>query len=278
MTHKKRGAIKKIISSFILMVASIGMLFPFYWMMKTALMTNKAALEFPPKLFTWPLYWGNFQEVFQTTGLGRAILNSFFIASVSTVGVLFFSSLAAYAFAKLRFRHSKTLFGAIFATMLIPSQILLIPMYVLFSKIGWVDSYLPLIIPQVLINGYGVFLIRQFMVSVPDSYIEAARIDGLSNFGIYWRIMLPLCKPSLVTLGVFTFVGNWNNFIGPLIYIDSEELFTLPLIINTFRTEYSIQWGLLMAASAVSVIPMIIIYLFAQKSFVEGIATTGIKG
>lgn len=260
------------------MIASLCMLFPFYWMLKTALTTNEAALEFPPKLFTWPLYWENFLEVFQTTGLVRAIGNSLFIATVSTIGVLFFSSLAAFAFAKLRFRHSKTLFGTIYATMLIPSTILLIPLYVIFSKIGWVDTYLPLIVPQVLINGYGVFLIRQFMVSIPDSYIEAARIDGLSNFGIYWRIMLPLCKSSLVTLGVFTFVGNWNNFIGPLIYIDSEELFTLPLIINTFRTEYSIQWGLLMAASAVSVIPMIIIYLFAQKSFVEGITTTGIKG
>jgi len=275
---KQKKRIKKIISSAILMIASLMMLFPFYWMLKTALMTNKQALEFPPKFFTWPLYFGNFVEVLQTTGIGRAILNSFIIATISTIGVLFFSSLAAFSFSKLKFRHSKFWFGAIFGTMLIPSQILLIPMYVLFSKIHWVDTFLPLIVPQVLINGYGVFLIRQFMVSIPDTYIEAARIDGLSNFGIYWKIMLPLCKPALVTLGVFTFVGNWNNFIGPLIYIDSEALFTLPLIINTFRTEYSIQWGLLMAASTVSVIPMIIIYLFAQKSFVEGISMTGLKG
>ena len=278
MTRKRKTAITKILSSAILMIASLTMLFPFYWMVKTALMTNKAALEFPPKLISWPLFWGNFIEIFQTTGIGRAFLNSAFIAVVSTVGVLFFSSLAAFSFTKLHFRHAKFWFGAFFATMLIPSQILLIPMYVLFSKIGWVDSFLPLIVPQVMINGYGVFLIRQFMVSVPDSYIEAARIDGLSNFGIYWKIMLPLCKPALVTLGVFTFVGNWNNFIGPLIYIDSEELFTLPLIINSFRTEYTIQWGLLMAASAVSVIPMIIVYLFAQKSFVAGISMAGLKG
>lgn len=278
MTHKSKKIITKIISSLILMVASITMLFPFYWMMKTALTTNKAALQFPPKLFTWPLYWGNFVDIIKTTGIGRAILNSLFIATVSTIGVLFFCSLAAFAFAKLRFRHSKFWFAALFATMLIPSQILLIPMYVLFSKIGWVDTYLPLIVPQVLINGYGVFLIRQFMVSIPDSYIEAARIDGLSNFGIYRKIMLPLSKPPIITLGVFTFVGNWNNFIGPLIYLDTESKFTLPLIINTFRTEYSIQWGLLMTASAVSVIPMIIIYFFAQKSFVEGISMTGVKG
>ena len=129
-----------------------------------------------------------------------------------------------------------------------------------------------------MINGYGVFLIKQFMAGIPDSYIEAAKLDGLGYFGIYRRIMLPLCKPPLVTLGVFTFVGNWNNFIGALIYIDSEEKFTLPLIINSFRTEYSVEWGLLMAASAISVLPMIIIYLFAQKSFVEGISMTGVKG
>lgn len=278
MTRKRKQGIKKIISSIILMIASISMLFPFYWMIKTALTTNNGALQFPPKLTVWPLYWGNFKTVFENTGLGRAILNSLFVATVSTIGVLFFSSLAAFAFAKMRFRHSNVFFGLIYATMLIPSQIMLIPLYVIFSKIGWTDTYLPLILPQVLINGYGVFLIKQFMVSIPDSYIEAAKLDGLSYFGIYRKIALPLCKPTLMTLGVFTFVGNWNNFMGALIYIDSETKFTLPLIINSFRTEYSVQWGLLMAASAISVLPMIIVYLFAQKSFVEGIAMTGIKG
>ena len=278
MTRKNKKSIKDIIASVILAVASITMLFPFYWMIKTALMTNKAALQFPPKLVTWPLYWGNFVEVFATTGLWRSILNSLFVASVSTVGVLFLSSLAAFAFAKMRFRFSNFLFGAVFATMLIPSQILLIPMYVLFAKIHWVDTFLPLIVPQVMINGYGVFLLKQFMTGIPDSYIEAAKLDGLGYFGIYRKIIIPLCRPPLVTLGVFTFVGNWNNFIGALIYIDSESKFTLPLIINSFRTEYSIEWGLLMAASAISVLPMIIIYLFAQKSFVEGISMTGVKG
>ncbi len=278
MMRKKKIPVKKLLSGAILAVASVTMLFPFYWMIKTALMTNRAALEFPPKLVTWPLYLGNFVEVFGTTGLGRAMGNSLLIAAVSTLGVLFLSSLAAFAFAKLHFKHSGFWFGAIFGTMLIPSQILLIPMYVLFAKIHWVDTFLPLIVPQIMINGYGVFLIKQFMAGIPDSYIEAAKLDGLGYFGIYRRIMLPLCKPPLVTLGVFTFVGNWNNFIGALIYIDSEEKFTLPLIINSFRTEYSVEWGLLMAASAISVLPMIIIYLFAQKSFVEGISMTGVKG
>ena len=140
------------------------------------------------------------------------------------------------------------------------------------------DTFLPLIVPQVLIKGYGVFLIRQFMVGIPDSYIEAAKLDGLSYFGIYARIMLPLSKPPLITLGVFTFIGNWNNFFGALIYLDSEEKFTLPLLMNIFRSQYTVEWGTMMAGATITVIPLIIIYLFAQKSFIEGIAMTGVKG
>lgn len=259
------------------MLASLGMLFPFFWMVKTALMPNKATLTYPPKLIEWPIVFDNFIEVFTSTGFLRAVLNSLFIAVVSTAGVLFFTSLAAYAFAKIRFRHSGFYFGMIFATMLIPSQILLIPMYVLFAKIGWVDTYLPLIVPQVMINGYGVFLIRQFMVGIPDPYIEAAKLDGLGHFGIFWKIMLPLSKPPLITLGVFTFIGNWNNFFGALIYIDSDEKFTLPLLMNIFRSQYTVEWGTLMAGATVTVLPLIVIYLFAQKSFIEGIAMTGVK-
>ena len=208
----------------------------------------------------------------------RGILNSLFIAVISTIGVLFFCSLAAFAFAKINFKHSGFLFGSIFGTMLIPSQILLIPMYVLFAKIHWVDTFLPLIIPQVFINGYGVFLLRQFMIGIPDSYIEAAKIDGLGHFGIYRRIILPLCKAPLITLGVFTFIGNWNNFFGALIYLDSEEKYTLPLLMNVFRTQYTVEWGTMMAGATITVLPLIVIYLFAQKSFIEGIAMTGVKG
>ena len=188
------------------------------------------------------------------------------------------SSLAAFAFAKMSFPGEKKLFGLIFATMLIPSQVTLIPLYVVFSKIGWIDTHLPLIVPQIMVNAYGVFLIRQFMMTVPDSYIEAAKLDGAGYLLIYSKIMLPLCKPALVTLGMFTFVGNWNNFVGPLIYLNTEELFTLPLIINSFRSAYAVDWGLLMAGSTVAVLPLLVIYLFAQRSFIEGIAATGLKG
>ena len=279
MTISRRKHIKNFFSHLVLMAGAITMIFPFYWMLKTSFLTDSQALEMPPKLwFSFPLYFGNYKEVFELAATGRAICNSLFIAVVSTAGGLFTSSLAAFAFAKLRFPGEKKLFGLIFATMLIPSQVTLIPLYVVFSKIGWVDTHLPLIVPQIMVNAYGVFLIRQFMVSVPDSYIEAAKLDGAGYLRIYAGIMLPLCKPALVTLGMFTFVGNWNNFVGPLIYLNTEELFTLPLIINSFRSAYAVDWGLLMAGSTVAVLPLLLIYLFAQRSFIEGIAATGLKG
>ena len=279
MTISRRKHIKNFFSHLVLMAGAITMIFPFYWMLKTSFLTDSQALEMPPKLwFSFPLYFGNYKEVFELAATGRAICNSLFIAVESTAGGLFTSSLAAFAFAKLRFPGEKKLFGLIFATMLIPSQVTLIPLYVVFSKIGWVDTHLPLIVPQIMVNAYGVFLIRQFMVSVPDSYIEAAKLDGAGYLRIYAGIMLPLCKPALVTLGMFTFVGNWNNFVGPLIYLNTEELFTLPLIINSFRSAYAVDWGLLMAGSTVAVLPLLLIYLFAQRSFIEGIAATGLKG
>ena len=274
MTISRKKHIKNFLSHLVLMAGAVTMIFPFYWMLKTSFLTDSQALEMPPRLWlSFPLYFGNYREVFELAATGRAIGNSLFIAVVSTAGVLLTSSLAAFAFAKLRFPGEKKLFGLLFATMLIPSQVTLIPLYVVFSKIGWVDTHLPLIVPQIMVNAYGVFLIRQFMVSVPDSYIEAAKLDGAGYLRIYAGLMLPLCKPALVT-----FVGNWNNFVGPLIYLNTEELFTLPLIINSFRSAYAVDWGLLMAGSTVAVLPLLLIYLFAQRSFIEGIAATGLKG
>lgn len=278
ITNGKRFLIK-ILSHLILMAGALTMIFPFYWMLKTSFLTDSQALEMPPKLlFQLPLYWGNYKEVFELAATAQAIGNSLWIAVISTAGVLFFCSLAAFAFSKMHFPGSKGMFGIIFATMLIPSQVTLIPMYVVFSKIGWIDTHLPLIVPQVMVNAYGVFLIRQFLAVVPDSYVEAAKLDGASYFRIYWNITLPLCKSALVTLGMFTFVGNWNNFVGPLIYLNTESKFTLPLIINSFRTAYAVDWGLLMAGSTVAIIPLLILYLFAQRAFIEGIAATGLKG
>lgn len=277
MTHKIKKNILDGVTHLILIIIAITTLFPFYWMLKTAFTTDTVALQVPPELITFPLYFGNFPKVFELMPMWKATWNSVFIAVVSTVGVLTTCSMAGFAFAKIRFKGSKVIFGVLLATMLIPSQVTLIPLFMVFSSMHWVDTHLPLIVPQIMINAYGIFLLKQFMMGIPDSYIEAAKIDGARYGYIYAKIMLPLCKPSLVTLGLFTFVGNWNNFLGPLIFLSDERKFTLPLIINSFRTIYLVNWGLLMAAATVSIIPILIIYLFAQKSFVNGIALTGLK-
>ena len=157
-------------------------------------------------------------------------------------------------------------------------QVTLIPLFLIFVKIGWIDTHLPLIVPGALLNAYGIFLLRQFMINIPDSYLEAAKIDGAGHPTLYFHIMLPLVKPALITLGLFSFIINWNNYLPQLIFINSESKFTIPLIINTFRDAYQFNWGPQMAAATISVIPIILIFLFTQKYFIQGIATTGLKG
>jgi multiple sugar transport system permease protein len=225
-----------------------------------------------------PLNLSNYPAVFATMPMLRALWNSTKIAVLATFGTLCTSSLAAYAFAKVRFRGKQAFFLSFLSTLMIPGQVTLIPLYILFSRIGWIDTHWPLIVPTVLINAYGVFLLKQFMEGIPNAYVESAKIDGANHFRIYRAIMLPLCKPALVTLGLFTFIGNWNNFLGPLIFLNTDTQFTVPLIINSFRTVYYVQWGLLMAAASVAVVPVLVLYLLAQRFFIEGITLSGLKG
>jgi multiple sugar transport system permease protein len=262
----------------ILLLVAALMLVPFYWMIATSLKVDEDIFKVPPDLIPNPLNWENYPKVFDLQPMANALLNSLKIAILVTVGTLFTCSLAAYAFAKIKFKFSGVLFGIFLATIMIPGQITLIPLYIVFSKIGWVDTQLPLIVPGILLNAYGIFLLKQFMETVPTDYVEAAKLDGANHLQIYWRIMLPFCLPALVTLGLFTFLGNWNNFIGPLIFLNSESQFTVPLIINSFRTVYYVQWGLLMAASCVAVLPVLVLYLVAQRFFIQGIALAGLKG
>jgi multiple sugar transport system permease protein len=262
----------------ILMLAALAMIAPFYWMVSTSLKVDEDVFKIPPDLIPNPLNTANYPQVFELQPMARAFFNSTYIALVATVGTVFTSSLAAYAFAKVRFGGKGILFTTFLATIMIPGQVTLIPLYILFSRIGWIDTHWPLIVPAVLLNAYGIFLLKQFMEGIPTAYVESAKIDGASHFQIYSRIMLPLCKPALVTLGLFSFIGNWNNFLGPLIFLNTDTKFTVPLLINSFRTVYYVQWGLLMAASSVAVLPVLVLYLFAQRFFVEGITLSGLKG
>jgi multiple sugar transport system permease protein len=271
-------ALQKVAVHLVLFSVAALMIIPFYWMVSTSLKFDQDVFRMPPQLFPDPLNLRNFPEVFDLMPMARAFFNSVKIALFGTLGTLFTSSLAAYAFAKVRFQFKSQLFILFLSTIMIPGQVTLIPLYILFSRIGWIDTHWPLIVPAVLLNAYGVFLLRQFMEGIPDSYVESAKIDGASHFQIYWRIVLPLCKPSIITLGLFSFIGHWNNFLGPLIFLSTDTKFTVPLIINSFRTVYYVEWGLLMAAATVAIVPVVVLYLLAQRYFVEGITLSGLKG
>lgn len=277
----KRKIIETVIISVIVMIAALLCIFPFYWMIFNSIRNPDLINQGSAAIFTTDLTWDSYKAVFEYGDglLWRAYLNSFVIAAVQTVGTLFTSSLAAFAFAKIRFKGSKPIYGLFIATLMIPGQVTMLPLFMMFAKIGWTNSFLPLIVPGVMINTYGVFMLRSFIVSIPDGLLEAAEIDGCGWFGKYFKIVLRLIKPALVTLGLFTFIGSWNNYMGHLIYLSDERLTTLPLLIAGLKETHmtGANWGRIMAASTLSIVPIAIVYLACQKYFVQGIATTGMK-
>lgn len=275
---RKRIPYAKIISYILLILAAITTVFPFYWMVTSALKPAADILKVPPDIVPTRITFGNFNRFLTYANVPRAFANTLFISLCVVIGTLFTSSMAAYGFAKIQFSFRKQIYGVFLATLMIPGQLTLVPLYMIFSKLAWQDTYLPLILPTVMINAYGIFLIRSFMESIPDSYIESAYIDGANPFVCYAKVVLPLCKPVLVTLGLFAFIGAWNDFMGALIYIDSTEKFTITLVLKAFRGRTNLKWGEIMAGSTVAVIPIILFYLFSQRFFIEGIALTGIKG
>ncbi|MCQ2741905.1 MAG: carbohydrate ABC transporter permease [Bacilli bacterium] len=273
--------IRVIVFSILLVVTALLSMFPFYWMILNSFKNPSIIFKVPTDFFTFNLTWDSFAAVFKYENgiIWRAYANSLFIAVTSTIGTLFTSSLAAFAFAKLKFRGNKLIYSIFIATLMIPGQVTLLPLYVIFAKIGWVNTFLPLIIPGCLINTYGVFMLRSFIVSIPDDLIAASKVDGCGTLRQYFHVILPLCKPALITLGLFSFIGSWNNYFGQFIYLSSEDLTTIPLLIASLKESNmtGVEWGRVMAASTLSVIPFAVVYLFCQKYFVQGIATTGLK-
>lgn len=253
------------------------MVFPFIWMGIASLMTAGEIQMRPPVWLPAQPQFSNYSELAQSIPIGRMYFNSLFTAGIIVSGVLLSSSLAGFAFAKYRFPGRETLFYLILATMMIPFFVTLIPVFFIVRQLGWIDTYQGLVAPG-LTSAYGIFLMRQFMVTVPDELLDAARIDGASEPMIFWRIVVPLVKPALATLGTFTFIGAWNNFLWPLLALNSRELFTLPLGINSLRSLYADNTNLLMAGAAVAVLPMLLLFIFLQRYFIQGIALTGLKG
>lgn len=222
--------------------------------------------------------WENYKEVVDTVPFFQGVRNTLLITLVGLFGGLFTTSLSAYAFAKLRFPGRDALFYAILGTMMIPGVVTMLPTFILFREAGWINTFRPLIIPALFGGAWGIFLMRQHMKTIPDELEDASRIDGCNPFQTYSRLMMPLCKPVLATLAIFGFMGGWNDFMGPLIYLNDPSKFTLQLLLASFSSFYSTKTNLLMAGSVMSLIPVLVLFFAAQRYFVQGITLTGVKG
>lgn len=255
---------------------------PLIWMTTSSLKDESDILQFPPSLIPNPIVLDNYVTALTSDySLVTGYINSLKIGVIATIGTLFTSSLAAYALARLRFRGRDAIFAVLLATLMVPNQITLIPTYVLYHKLGWLNTHLPLIVPMILANAFGIFLLRQFIKSIPEELEDAARIDGANPLVIYWRIILPLIKPALAALAIFSFMASWNSFLAPLIYLSSRELYTLPLMMSGMRSiggGDAMLMGPTMAASTLAVVPVVILYVAAQRYFIEGVMMTGLKG
>ena len=261
----------------LLLVLACTMLIPFFWMVSTSLMEELEVFSFPPKLLPDNPRWSNYPEALTALPFDRFFLNSVIITSFNVIGHLLFCSMAAYAFARLRFPGRDKLFVVFLSAMMIPLIIILIPRFLLIHALGWVDTYQGIISTEI-VSIWGIFLLRQFFLTIPRDLEDAARIDGASEFTIYWRIILPLSKPALATLAVISFVDSWKNFLWPLIATSSLEMRPLEVGIASFHSLYMTNWPYQMAAAVVAVLPLIIIFFFTQKYFIRGITMTGIKG
>lgn len=262
----------------VLILGALVMVGPFIWMVLSSLKTFSQVFLIPPKWIPDPWEWANYKRSWEALPFGKAYFNSFYIAFISVSCKLVTCSMAAYAFAKIRFPFREPLFVLFLATMMIPNQVTIIPLYLMMKSIGWLDTHLALIVPAALFNAFGVFLLRQFIKSIPDELEEAAIVDGANRWIIYSRIIIPLIKPALAALAIFTFLGMWNSFFGPLIFLNTPDKFTVPLLLNLFRGMYITDWTLMMAGSAIAVVPVLIVYMIGQRYIIEGVTLTGIKG
>jgi multiple sugar transport system permease protein len=263
----------------VLILLSLWMLLPFYWMISASLMTSQEIIQMPPPLVPAGAQWQNYARVTEVADLGQAYLNSMIVTGLTVVGILFTSSLAGFAFAKYQFPGRDLLFAMVLATMMIPFFVILIPVFYIVKVFGWTNNYAGLIMPG-LVSAYGIFMMRQFILTLPDELLDAARIDGANEFRIYWQIILPLTGPALATLGVFNMISVWNSFLWPLLIAQSPDLYTVPLALNNLRT-FGMEAQVLnlqMAGTVASVIPTLVVFVFLQRYITQGIALTGLKG
>jgi multiple sugar transport system permease protein len=264
-----------ILSYALLTLGAVAMVFPFAWMLLSSFKEYRDILSFQiwPERFTF----GNYLEVLTKTDFPRWFLNSVIVAVGTTASVLFFCALVGYVLATLRFPFKNLIFVLILATLMVPTEMLVIPWFVMSVERGWVNTHWGLMFPG-LIPGFGVFLMRQFFQTLPRDLFDAGRIDGVSEFGLFLRIGLPLVGPGLAALGIFAFIGNWNAFLWPRIVGQSAQMYTIPVGISNFSGEAATQWNLIMSASSLAIVPVLIVFVIFQKQIIEGVVLTGVKG
>lgn len=260
-----------------LLPTALFMLAPFVWMVSTSLKTSGQVFEYPPNLIPHPIEWGNYLKVFTVLPFARFFLNSFIVAASVTVLQLVTSSLAAYAFARLRFPGRDALFLGYLGTLMIPGQVVIIPNFILLRYLGWINTYQGLILPAAF-SAFGTFLLRQFFLTIPNELEDAAVVDGASRFQIYLRVILPLSGPALSALAIFTFLFQWNSFLFPLVVTNSVDMNTLTVGLRTLQGQYNTAWTLLMAGSVVALLPVLLVFVVAQRYFIRGITLTGLGG
>ncbi len=266
----------KIILYVTLIVTSYITLAPLFWMVSASLMPQGGASAFPPPFLPKNITFEHYANLFTRANLARYLFNSAFLSAAVTFISLIINSMAGYAFAKYRFPGRDSLFKLLVSSLVIPAQVTMLPLFLMLNKMGFINTYMGVIIPG-MAGIFGIFLIRQFAMSIPDSLIEAARIDGAGDFKIYWSIILPLCKPILITLSIFTFMGTWNDFLWPLIVMTDDSMYTLPVALANLSLEHVQDTELMMAGSVMTILPVLILFASVQKYYISGIMAGGLK-
>lgn len=287
--HQRRSireGVLRLITYFLLISIGLLLMMPFFWMLSSSFKEEHEIFQVPPTLIPKQIKFENYPEALARFPFWLSLKNTLIITISVIVGRLLSTSLAAFAFARMRFRLREPLFLLVLSTMMIPGQVTLIPSYILFRLIGWLDTFLPLIVPAFLGGGaFYIFLLRQFFLTIPPEMDDAARIDGCSTFMIYWRIILPLSKPALATVAIFSFLGEWNDFLGPIIYLNDTNKHTLAIAMQFYRQQSSgtmfgptRTWAHLMVVSLLVMLPCLLIFFFAQRLFIQGVVVSGVKG
>lgn len=272
--------VQRLLTHAILIVGMIAVLFPLAWMLSTSLKPPTQVNKFPPIWIPNPIMWSNYPRALTIFPVSFLVFvrNSLFMSIAITVGTVLSNMVVAYAFARLRFRGQRVLFLIVLSTMMLPGQVTMIPLFILFSKLGWINTYNPLIVPAFFGSAYFVFLLRQFYTTIPRDLDDAARIDGCGILGVFFRIILPMSRPALGISAIFAFSWAWNDFLGPLIYLSKMETFPLALALSYLRSTYRVLWSELMVASFIAMIPPLLLFFIAQRYYIQGIVITGVKG